>query len=155
MKWITSYDSWKFILTAYLPRLALCSLIWEIIQLPLYSLWAEPHWQAMLFPVLHCTAGDIIIGGLCLFIALTLNRAGEHSSWPSMRICAWTIILAVSYTVFSERMNLAQGNWSYSSLMPVLPWIKVGLAPIAQWIVVPLLTWWWAKKNAGQCQSDL
>ena len=155
MKWITSRDSWRFILTAYLPRLALCSLIWEIVQLPLYTVWAAPHWQAMLFPVLHCTAGDIIIGGVCLLIALSLNRAGTRDKWPSVCICAWTIVLAVSYTVFSERYNLSLGNWAYSAIMPIVPWIKVGVAPLAQWIIVPLLSWWWAQKNTGYHQSDL
>ena len=155
MKWITSRDSWAFILTAYLPRLALCSLTWEILQLPLYTLWAEPHWQAMLFPILHCTAGDIIIGGLSLLIALTLNQAGKRNNWSTLRICAWTIALAVSYTVFSERNNLTLGNWAYSAAMPIVPWIEVGIAPIAQWIIVPLLSWRWAQKSAGHSQSDL
>ena len=148
MKWITSRDSWAFIFTSYLPRLALCSLIWELVQLPLYTLWAESNWQALVFPILHCSVGDIIIGGLSLSIALTLDAAEKPSSWPANRICIWTIVLALSYTVFSERMNLAKGNWSYSAYMPILPWLNVGLAPLAQWIVVPLLTWFWAQKNS-------
>jgi hypothetical protein len=59
------------------------------------------------------------------------------------------VILAIAYTLASERMNLAQGNWSYSAWMPVLPWIKVGLAPVLQWIVVPMIAWTWASRRAG------
>lgn len=150
MKWTTLRDSWIFIFSAYLPRLALCSLIWEIVQLPLYTLWAEPRWQTIVFAILHCTAGDIIIGGLFLLIALTINGADKRSSWPYARICVWIIILTVSYTVFSERINLARGGWAYSANMPILPLIEVGLAPMAQWIIVPIVTWWWAQKTDGR-----
>ena len=30
------------------------------------------------------------------------------------------------------------GRWSYSDLMPIVPLLRVGLAPLAQWIVLPL-----------------
>ena len=130
----------------YLPRLAICSLAWEVVQLPLYALWAEPHLARIGYAIAHCTAGDVLIGIATLFLALSFSGASERANWPESRIVIWMILAAVGYTVLSERINLAQGNWTYSAWMPVLPWIGVGLAPLLQWIVVPLVAWRWANR---------
>jgi hypothetical protein len=89
--------------------------------LPFYTQWSEPRWELIAYYVAHCTAGDVLIGMTTFIIALSLSRAGGRASWPGSRIVAWTILAAVAYTVWSERINLAQGNWSYSVWMPVLP----------------------------------
>ncbi|TXH73987.1 hypothetical protein [Thiobacillus sp.] len=140
-------ESWTFILYRYLPRLTLCSLAWEIAQLPLYTLWAEPHPGRIVYAVAHCTVGDAVIGTTALALALILNRAGEHGTWPGVRIVLSTVLLTVAYTLLSERINLARGNWAYTAWMPVLPWIGVGLAPLLQWVVVPCVAWGWANRK--------
>lgn len=145
MNWFAHPESWSFIGRRYLPRLTFCSLIWETAQLPLYTLWAE-HPAAIAFAVAHCTVGDAMIGTAALVLALMLSRAGEPANWLRPRIAGLMVFLGVAYTLLSERINLQQGNWTYSSSMPVLPWIEVGLAPLAQWVVVPLLAWWWTNR---------
>lgn len=147
MNWYTRPESWSFIGRRYLPRLAFCSLLWEVAQLPLYTLWAESSPTTIAYAVAHCTVGDAMIGTVALVLALTLSRAGEPANWPRPRIAGLMVFLAVAYTLLSERINLLQGNWAYSSWMPVLPWVEVGLAPLAQWGIVPLLAWWWANRQ--------
>ena len=149
MNWYVLSESWSFILRRYLPRLALCSLAWEIVQLPLYTIWEEarPGWIA--FAVLHCTAGDVLIGAAALALALILCRAGKPADWPATRIGTVMVLLAVSYSLISERINIAQGNWAYSSRMPVLPWVEVGISPLLQWVVVPLVAFLWANRRLG------
>lgn len=147
MNWTAYRESWSFILRSYLPRLALCSLAWELAQLPFYTLWADPRLWWIAYAVVHCTVGDAMIGAAALVLALILVRAGEPAHWPRARLGIWMVVLAVAYTVPSEHINLAQGSWAYSEWMPVLPWIEVGLAPVAQWIVVPLVAWWWANRR--------
>lgn len=148
MNWSEHPESWFFILRRYLPRLAFCSLLWEVAQLPLYTLWAAASPGSIAFAVAHCTAGDVLIGTGALLIALILGRAGQPDHWPGTRIAGLTIVVAVAYTVISERINLAGGNWAYAEWMPLVPWIEVGLAPMLQWVAVPLMTWWWAKRPA-------
>ncbi|OIO82202.1 MAG: hypothetical protein AUJ88_02630 [Gallionellaceae bacterium CG1_02_56_997] len=147
MNWYAHPESWSFILRRYLPRLAICSLVWEVAQLPLYALRAEPLLERIAYAIAHCTAGDVLIGIAALLLALSLSGAGARASWPGTRIVMWMIVAAVAYTVWSERTNLAQGNWAYSVWMPVLPWIGVGLTPLLQWIVVPLVAWRWANRQ--------
>jgi hypothetical protein len=146
MNWYAHAESWSFVLRRYLPRLALCSLAWEIAQLPLYTLWTESRLDWIAFAVVHCTVGDAMIGTAALVVALILSRAGHPANWPGTKICAWMVLLALAYTLASERINLIQGNWAYSDWMPVVPWVEVGLAPLLQWIVVPLAAWRWANR---------
>jgi len=149
MNWHRHTESWSFILQRYLPRLALYSLVWEILQLPLYTLWDEPDPFKIGLSLMHCTVGDAMIGTAALVIALIVIRAGNRASWPIIRIGMWTVSVAVTYTILSERVNLALGNWSYSAWMPILPLIEIGLAPILQWVLVPLVALWLVNQNVA------
>lgn len=73
--------------------------------------------------------------------------------WPSVgsgRVSLATVILALAYTVFSEWLNIeVRHAWAYRDIMPTLPWLGTGLAPLAQWIVVPLLALRFARRARG------
>lgn len=146
-RWYGRTQAWKFIVGGYLPRLALLSLGWELVQLPLYTIWQTAAPGSIAYAVAHCTIGDILIGSAALALALILSRAGEPEEWPMLRIGAWTATLALAYTVWSERLNLAAGNWAYAETMPILPWIEVGVSPLLQWLFVPLAALWWAHRR--------
>ena len=88
--------------------------------------------------VLHCTAGDMVIAAVTLVIALaTLGNA----RWPDERltaVAAAVIAAGVAYTIGSEYLNtVVRRSWTYTEWMPTLPWAGTGLAPLAQWVVVP------------------
>ena len=56
----------------------------------------------------------------------------------SFRVGVTTLSVGVGYTIFSEYFNtVVRRSWIYTELMPTLPWFGTGLAPLAQWIVVP------------------
>lgn len=149
MIWYKHKSSWSFLLARFLPRLLLLSLAWEILQLPLYTLAVDPRSAWIAYAIAHCTFGDALIGMAALMGALTIGRAKEPANWPQGIVVVWMVVLTVSYTLFSERYNLARGSWAYSSLMPIVPWIDVGLSPLLQWLLVPVAAWRWAQgKNS-------
>jgi hypothetical protein len=131
---------------------AIYNLAWETAQLPLYTLRKNgTSWQ-IIFAVLHCTAGDVLIAIGALFVALL---AVGVPGWPETRIARTafaTLAAGLCYTVYSEYLNTTIRNaWAYSDLMPTLPWLGTGLAPLAQWIVVPSLSLAYAARlPAGQ-----
>lgn len=145
MTWHARKDSWSFIFLRYLPRLALFSLAWEILQLPLYTLASEPRLAWIAYAIAHCTVGDTLIGTAALIAALVICRADELGHWPRNKLILWTVLLSAAYTILSERHNLAQGSWAYSSLMPIVPGLQVGLSPLLQWLLVPTVALWLAK----------
>jgi hypothetical protein len=102
------------------------------------------------FAALHCTGGDILIAISALVAALVLFGTGQ---WPERGypgVAAATIAIGVGYTILSEWLNIeVREAWAYRDLMPVIPVVEVGLTPIAQWIVLPSLAFWWAGNLKG------
>ena len=90
-----------------------------------------------------------MIAGLSLLAALALFA---RATWPSAgvaRVYAGSLAFGVVYTIFSEWLNTSvRGSWAYSDLMPVVPVIGTGLAPLLQWFVVPTLAQWIAVGRA-------
>jgi hypothetical protein len=140
---------WLPTLRRLLVFIAAGNLAWEIAQLPLYTIWYEGTPGEISFAVAHCTGGDILIAGASLWLALLLVA---RPTWPDETyrgVAALTVAFAVPYTVFSEWLNTeVRGSWAYSELMPVVPVLDAGLAPLAQWIVIPIAAFWWARLPA-------
>lgn len=124
---------------------ALLSLLlhlgWEIIQVPLYTLWREPDALHTAWAILHCTLGDVLIAGASF---LVVSACLGTLDWPMrtpLRGLPILLISGVAYTAFSEWRNVYRlGSWAYVDAMPTI-W-GIGVAPILQWIFVPALTLW-------------
>ena len=126
----------------YLPALLLLNLLWELFQLPLYTIWREASPGYIAFAVAHCTAGDSLIGLASLGIALIASRAGPFVEWEWAKIAVTTTIVGASYTILSEWLNTSvRQAWQYSELMPTLEvgGLTIGLSPLAQWLVLPAI----------------
>lgn len=122
----------------YILWIALLMLMWEVAQLPLYTIWTDGSWQQIFVAVVHCTAGDIVIALTSLILAiLTVNR-----NWPnitSVPMVLTLVAMGLGYTFYSEAYNLARGTWGYTGSMPRVPWFGIGLSPILQWTLAPPL----------------
>lgn len=145
--------SWFLVLRRYIGFIAAANLLWEFAQFPLYSLWYEGTAREIVFAAIHCTGGDIMIAGAAIFSALLMIGSDQ---WPHARyrfVAAVTIVGGLGYTIFSEWLNTEiRGSWAYADLMPTLPLIGTGLSPFAQWIVVPLVGFWWARQPVCRCE---
>jgi hypothetical protein len=125
----------------YLGVIAGGNLIWETLQLPLYTIWTTGIAREQAFAVLHCTVGDILIAMSCLVLSLLLVGRG---AWPNGRfghVALMAVAFGVGYTIFSEWLNVSvRRSWAYSEWMPVIALgpLQIGASPIAQWIIVPL-----------------
>lgn len=137
---------WLTTLRRYLATIAAGNLAWESAQLPFYTIWDTAQPPELLYAILHCTLGDLLIavGALGLSIAIAGN------GWPSaarsyLAVAAAAVALGLGYTVYSEWLNVAvRQSWAYSPWMPRVPPLGTGLAPLLQWIVVPALAFWFA-----------
>jgi len=129
---------WLVALRRYLVVAASGNLVWETAQAPLYTLWRTGAPREIAEAILHCALGDVAIAAVTILAALVLVGS---SAWPNDRfgaVLAATLVFATGYTVYSEYVNtVVQHSWSYTSWMPTLPWLGTGLAPLAQWMVVP------------------
>lgn len=139
---------WLRSLRRYLLFIFLSNLVWETLHLPLYTLWIEGSFEERLFAVIHCTGGDILIALACIITALIL--LGDKA-WPARhfyRVAVLTIALGLTYTIFSEWLNvMVRKSWAYSELMPILSPFATGLSPVLQWLVIPAFGFWWARRT--------
>jgi hypothetical protein len=107
------------------------NLVWEMLQLPLYTVWTTGTRKQQVFAVVHCTVGDAMIAGLSLLVALALLARTPWPSGSAARVYAVSLAFGVGYTIYSEWLNTGvRGSCSYSDLMPVVPVIGTGLGAV-------------------------
>ena len=131
---------WLATIRAYLVAMVVSNLAWELAQLPLYTIWRDKPITGNLLAALHCTLGDVALAGAILTAALAV--AGRPD-WPRSGFgvaSAMATAFGVAATIHLEWLNTrVWRSWSYSGLMPVIPWLDVGLSPLLQWIILPPL----------------
>jgi hypothetical protein len=136
--WYRDGAFWRGFLARYLPGVAIANLLWEVAQLPLYTLWGEASRGDLVYAVVHCTAGDVLIAGSALLAAMCLAAPTGFPRWRFARVAVVATLLGLGYTAFSEWLNTAvRASWAYAPAMPILPLLGVGLTPIVQWLVLP------------------
>ena len=137
-------QSWKetpefLLLTLSLPL----QLLWEIAQFPLYTVWHEGDWSYILYGLVHCTLGDLLIMLSAFWLVSILNRSRHWIFSPSMPNIVLFTISGLAYTIFSEILNTRlKGTWGYTELMPIVPVIEIGGMPFLQWLLIPPVLIW-------------
>lgn len=124
---------WRWVPLRFVPWLTALNLAWESAHLPLYTLWRESSAPYIAYSVIHCTAGDVLIGTSALLLSVMLVPRRQLVI-PAMAA------LALAYTLISEWLNTAVlDRWAYSELMPVLQVqsLRFGLSPLLQVLVLP------------------
>lgn len=141
-------SAWFSILRAYLVWTVVSHLVWEVIQLPFYTIWTQETPVYNAFAVLHCTAGDVLIASAALALSLVVAGRG---AWPFERF--WPVVslatgMGIGYTIYSEWLNTGvRLAWAYSEWMPVIPVLGTGLSPLMQWLVLPPLGMWVCRRR--------
>lgn len=137
--------SWISAIRRYMTVVAVANLLWELLQLPLYTLWLTATPREMAFAAVHCTGGDVLIALASLMLALALVGS---AGWPAKGlrpVFVLTLLIGVVYTIFSEWLNIeVRQAWAYRDLMPIVPVIGTGLSPLLQWIIIPVGASLWA-----------
>ncbi|KZY00149.1 MAG: hypothetical protein ACU0CJ_06035 [Sulfitobacter sp.] len=126
-------------------------LLWEVAHIPLYTIWVEGTWGEIVFAVVHCTGGDLLIAMSSLLLALFFFGTG---AWPQARIYpvfGAMLAIGLGYTIFSEWLNIeVREAWAYRDIMPVIPFIDAGLTPMLQWLIVPFAAYFGALRRLSK-----
>ena len=137
--------SWLSVIRRYIVYSAIGHLLWESAHIPLYTIWVDGNWSEIIFAVVHCTGGDLLIAMSTLLLSLFIVGG---QAWPAARagtVLFLAVVLGVAYTVFSEWLNIViRAAWAYRDIMPVVPVLDAGLTPLLQWMVVPTVAYFLA-----------
>ena len=125
---------------------------WEILQVPLFVGMASAPYADAIMGCIQATLGDVLIT-LLGYGAVAL--ATKNRRWllaPSGGQVAAFIGVGLSITVLIEWLATNGRwvkSWAYSTSMPLLPGTGIGLTPLLQWIVVPLLVLWFVQRHSA------
>lgn len=117
----------------------LLNFTWELLQLPLYknSVYDIDH---IAFCALATLADVIMVLLLYFGLALIFKNPFWIQQLNWQRI---TLVIFVGGTgaMLSEMRHLKLASWAYAAVMPLLPVVKVGVAPVLQFMLLPLLSY--------------
>ena len=117
----------------------LLNFTWELFQLPLYknSVYDISH---IAFCALATVADVIMVLLLYFGLALIFKNPFWIQQLNWQRI---TLVIFVGGTgaMLSEMRHLKLASWAYAAVMPLLPVVKVGVAPVLQFMLLPLLSY--------------
>ena len=124
---------------------------WEVLQAPLFEgMAAAPH-STVIGACLQATLGDAVIMLLAHAGVTAVTRRRRWVLSPSWREAAGFAAVGVAITAAIEwlatRGHWAQ-TWAYSSAMPLIPGVEIGLSPLLQWVIVPPIALWFVRRQS-------
>ena len=112
---------------------------WELLQMPLYE---QPIYK--MGHIAFCTLGALadMIMVLLLYGCFGFIYKNAFWIWESnwVRICVVMLTGAVG-AALSEKRHLLIGSWAYDQSMPIVPFVNVGLSPVLQFSLLPVITY--------------
>lgn len=131
---------------------------WELMQVPLYQSMPEAaHWDAIKVCT-RATLGDGIIMLLAYWGAALLVQDRWWVARPSLAPVLALIAIGVGITVLLERLAIVSNNpnwgWRYAEAMPMVPVLEIGLTPLLQWVILPLLLVWFVKRQLAGARTQ-
>ena len=123
---------------------------WEVLQAALFEgMAAAPH-SVVIGGRLQATPGDAVIVLLAHACIAALTRQRLRVLAPSRREVLGFVAVGVTITAAIEWLA-TRGHWSqtwvYSSAMPVIPGVEIGLSPLLQWVIVPPVALWFVRRQ--------
>ena len=114
------------------------NFVWEMLQAPLFEdMLTIPRWTATRMCA-QASIGDALI---TLVAYGSIAIIASSRTWIvdlRVRQVVGYLVVGLVATVALELLNVyVLGRWSYAPRMPLV-W-GIGLAPIAQWLIVPLI----------------
>ena len=134
----------------------LLNFVWEILQAPLYAGMASmPHAQVTR-ACLQATFGDMVMM-LLAYGAVAASARSRHwivaaSRWQLFWFVAIGLTITAGIEWLATRGHWVQ-SWNYLPAMPRVPGTGIGLAPLLQWVLLPLLTVWFVRRQLRPAQG--
>lgn len=130
---------------------------WEMLQAPLFAdMRSSPHATATM-ACLQATFGDMVIMLSAHGVVALRTRDRRWMVAASGVQLVLYVGVGLSITVLIEWLatrGLWVSNWTYAATMPLLAGTGIGLLPMLQWLLLPLLTVWFARRQlSGSTKS--
>lgn len=121
---------------------------WEFLQVPLFKEMPDMgHWEAVLFCT-RATLGDVLIALSAYWVVAGFRRSWDWLRQPDALAFLLFIAVGIVITIVLEwHATVLQQRWEYADSMPTMPLLGTGLAPLMQWLLLPPLILWLARRQ--------
>lgn len=121
---------------------------WEFLQVPFFSEMPNmAHWDAVLFCT-RAALGDVLIALSAYWVVAGLRRRRGWLGQTDFHAILVFIAVGIVITIVLEwHATVLQQRWAYGELMPTLPLLGTGLAPLLQWVILPPMILWLARRQ--------
>ena len=115
----------------------LLNFVWEVMQIPLYN-GSSFNTSHIAFCALGSLADVIMVVLLYLVFAIIYKNAFwiQNVKWQKIIIL---MLIGATGAILSEMRHLSLSSWAYADSMPIIPVVKVGISPVLQFTILPLL----------------
>ena len=118
----------------------LLNFAWEMLQMPLYE-GMKFNIQSVVFCGLASIIDVLMVLLLFYFFALIYRESFWFQKYTTQRIAILVLVSGIG-AILLESVNVSFGSWNYSKYMPIIPVVNVGLTPVLQFMVLPILTYY-------------
>jgi len=126
------------------------NVLWEMGQMAAYVETAGQPWSETLALCTRAAAGDVVI---LLGIHAGAALAAADPFWSlrgKWNHYAIAMVLGIGTAALIEHAAVAEGRWTYSSQMPMVPYLAAGLWPLLQMVILPSLTFFMAVRLSSR-----
>jgi len=113
------------------------NFVWEVAQGPLYE-----NFQYDFEHVSFCALASIADMLMVLVLLFLFGLIYKNVYWISrLKFTRTLLLVLVGFlgAILGEFWHTWRGDWSYADTMPMLPLIEVGLSPVLQFSILPLI----------------
>jgi hypothetical protein len=114
-----------------------------------------PFYKDSIYDIKHiafcflATLADVL---MVLLLYLGLGLIFKNPIWTHpLKFYKVFVLVLIGGTgaVLSEMRHLSLGSWAYDNSMPLIPFVNVGLAPVLQFMILPLLIYFLSLKSSS------
>ncbi len=118
----------------------LLNFAWEMLQMPLFK-GMDLNLQDTLFCAVASVADTVMVMLLYYGFAIIYKEPfwAKQMSWQRISLL---IVVGFAGAVLAELRHTSAGNWSYSNTMPLVPVLNVGVVPVLQFMVLPVVIYY-------------
>lgn len=115
----------------------LLNIAWELIQIPLYK---NPAYDTN--HIAFCALASLADVLMVLLLYFGLSFIFKDPFWLQdfkLKRVLLLVLIGGAGAVLSEMRHLSLGSWGYNDSMPIIPVVNVGISPVLQFMILPLL----------------
>ena len=116
----------------------LLNFIWEMVQMPFY---VNMDWG--LQSTVYCFAASIGDVFMILIIFFIVGYLVKNKNWLlsfNRKNILFTLFAGLLLSLIVEGIGIRLSMWNYTDLMPELLLLNIGIVPVLQMLVLPILT---------------